>query len=148
MATNKWRRRKCANIYPYEEAVGHTYMTLQLLHSEFSYIWGKLDFLFYHCKYCTKKSTCPYDRIRRYITEEFSVSLFLRISKIRLTLSNSWLVTKVHLSFSVVCDVCIYEQPVIEPSPRKLRNFYPVSVTREKVKLFFSFSSSDLKKHT
>jgi hypothetical protein len=25
-------------------------MTLQLLHSEFPYIWGKFDFLFYQCK--------------------------------------------------------------------------------------------------
>jgi hypothetical protein len=25
-------------------------MTLQLIHSEFSYIWGKFDFLFYQCK--------------------------------------------------------------------------------------------------
>jgi hypothetical protein len=24
-------------------------MTLQLLHSEFPYIWGKFDFLFYQC---------------------------------------------------------------------------------------------------
>ncbi len=29
-------------------------MTLQLLHSEFSYIWGKLDFLFYQFRYCIK----------------------------------------------------------------------------------------------
>ncbi len=26
-----------------------SYMTLQLLHSEFPYIWGKTDFLFYQC---------------------------------------------------------------------------------------------------
>ncbi len=26
------------------------YMTLQLLHSEFPYIWGKFDFLFYQCR--------------------------------------------------------------------------------------------------
>jgi hypothetical protein len=26
-----------------------SYMTLQLLHSEFPYIWGKFDFLFYQC---------------------------------------------------------------------------------------------------
>ncbi len=32
----------------YEDAVSH-YMTLQLLHCEFPYIWGKLDFLFYQC---------------------------------------------------------------------------------------------------
>jgi hypothetical protein len=30
-----------------EEAV--SYMTLQLLHSEFPYIWGRFDFLFYQC---------------------------------------------------------------------------------------------------
>ncbi len=41
----------------YEEIFAHSswlgspssYMTLQLLHSEFPYIWGKLDFLFYQC---------------------------------------------------------------------------------------------------
>ncbi len=26
-------------------------MTLQLLHSEFPYIWGKFDFLFYQCEH-------------------------------------------------------------------------------------------------
>ncbi len=33
----------------YEEAVCHTYMTLQLLHSEFPYIRGNFYFLFYQC---------------------------------------------------------------------------------------------------
>ncbi len=33
----------------YKEAVSYTYMTLQLLHSEFPYIWGNFDFLFYQC---------------------------------------------------------------------------------------------------
>ncbi len=36
----------------YEEAVSHIGMTLhclQLLHSEFPYIWGKFDYLFYQC---------------------------------------------------------------------------------------------------
>ncbi len=27
-----------------------SYLTLQLLHSEFPYIWGKFDFLFYQCR--------------------------------------------------------------------------------------------------
>jgi hypothetical protein len=26
-------------------------MTLQLLHSEFPYVWGKFDFLFYQCSF-------------------------------------------------------------------------------------------------
>jgi hypothetical protein len=30
----------------YEEAVSHSYMILQLLHSEFPYIWGKIWFSF------------------------------------------------------------------------------------------------------
>ncbi len=33
----------------YVEAVSHICMTLQLLHSEFPYIWGKFYFLFYPC---------------------------------------------------------------------------------------------------
>jgi hypothetical protein len=41
--------RKYLDIY--EEDVTHTYMTLQLLHSEFPYIWGKFLFLFYQCNY-------------------------------------------------------------------------------------------------
>ncbi len=31
-------------------------MTLQLLHSEFPYIWGKCYFLFYQCLHCSEKS--------------------------------------------------------------------------------------------
>ncbi len=38
--------RKCANISPYMRRP--LVMTLQLLHSEFPYIWGKFDLLFYH----------------------------------------------------------------------------------------------------
>jgi hypothetical protein len=30
------------------------YMTLQLIHSEFPYIWGTFDFLFYQCIDCAK----------------------------------------------------------------------------------------------
>jgi hypothetical protein len=41
--------RKCANISPY--------ITLQLLHSEFPYIGGKLDFLFYQCSLSWLKKT-------------------------------------------------------------------------------------------
>jgi hypothetical protein len=37
----------------WEEAVSH--MTLQLLHSEFPYIWEKFDFLFYQCKEGSKE---------------------------------------------------------------------------------------------
>ncbi len=33
----------------YEEAVSYIYMTLQLLHSEFPYMGGQFDFLYYHC---------------------------------------------------------------------------------------------------
>ncbi len=40
--------RKCANISPYMRRPLVIYY-LQLLHSEFPYIWGKFDFLFYHC---------------------------------------------------------------------------------------------------
>jgi hypothetical protein len=32
-----------------------SYMTLQLLHSEFPYIWGKFDFLFYQCNSIGKR---------------------------------------------------------------------------------------------
>ncbi len=42
--------RKCANISPYMRMPLVIYcidMTLQLVHSEFPYIWGKFDFLFY-----------------------------------------------------------------------------------------------------
>jgi len=81
------------------------------------------------------------------------VSLFLRISKFFLTYSHSRLVTEVQLYLSVVCDVCIYEQLVffdksIEPPPGKLKIFYPLTVAREIVELFFPFCTSDLKKHT
>ncbi len=34
----------------YEAAVSHN-MTLQLLHSEFPYLWGKFDFLFFRCEF-------------------------------------------------------------------------------------------------
>ncbi len=49
----------------YEEAVSH--MTLQLLHSEFPYIWGKFDFLFYQCGqlYCISAFFYLYERDRR-----------------------------------------------------------------------------------
>ncbi len=40
-------------ICPFPHILGSpgpsSYMTLQLLHSEFPYIWGKFDFLFYQC---------------------------------------------------------------------------------------------------
>ncbi len=43
----------------FKEAVGHIHMTLQLLHSEFPYIWGKFDFLFGQCSVQTaKRPTC------------------------------------------------------------------------------------------
>jgi len=29
--------------------------SLQPVHSEFTYIWGKFDFLFYHCTKCSKR---------------------------------------------------------------------------------------------
>ncbi len=38
----------------YEEEVSHICMTLQLLHSELPYIWGKFYFLFYQCWNCKK----------------------------------------------------------------------------------------------
>ncbi len=40
------------NICTFPHVLGSpsSYMTLQLLHFEFPYIWGKFDFLFYHCK--------------------------------------------------------------------------------------------------
>ncbi len=35
---------------------GHySHMTLQLLHSEFSYLWGKLYFLFYQCSFMERR---------------------------------------------------------------------------------------------
>ncbi len=39
------------NICAFPQILGSpsSYMTLQLLYSEFSYIWGKFDFLFYQC---------------------------------------------------------------------------------------------------
>jgi hypothetical protein len=43
--------RKCANISPFMRRPLVIYsMTLQLLHSEFSYKRGKFDFLFYQCR--------------------------------------------------------------------------------------------------
>ncbi len=47
-------RRKFFLIY--EEAVA--YMSKQLRHSEFPYIWGKLDFLFYQCGRGLKFLSC------------------------------------------------------------------------------------------
>ncbi len=42
--------RKDANISPYiRRPLVILQMTLQLLHSEFTYTWGKFDFLFYQC---------------------------------------------------------------------------------------------------
>ncbi len=38
-----------AQIVPHIWGGRKSYMTLQLLHSEFPYIWGKYDFLFYQC---------------------------------------------------------------------------------------------------
>ncbi len=44
-------RRKCANISPYmRRPFCQSFMTLQLLHSEFPYILGKFYFRFYQCK--------------------------------------------------------------------------------------------------
>jgi hypothetical protein len=43
--------RKWGNISPYiRRPLVILYMTLQLLHSEFPYIWGNFDFLFYQCE--------------------------------------------------------------------------------------------------
>ncbi len=44
-------------------------MTLQLLHSEFPYIWGKFDFLFYQCSsyYFASKKTSQLKRAIRKI---------------------------------------------------------------------------------
>ncbi len=39
--------RKYLTIY--EDAISHSYMTLQPIPSEFPYIWGKFSFLFYPC---------------------------------------------------------------------------------------------------
>ncbi len=40
-----------SNIYAFPHILGSpsSYMTLQLLHSEFPYIWGKLNFVFHQC---------------------------------------------------------------------------------------------------
>ncbi len=45
-APHKW-----GNICAFPHILGSpsSYMTLQLIHSEFPYIWGKFDFLFYQC---------------------------------------------------------------------------------------------------
>ncbi len=48
-------------------------MTLQLLHSEFPYIWGKFDFLFYQCNLtagpaCASSAANTHTRIWRVIT--------------------------------------------------------------------------------
>ncbi len=40
---------KCLRISSYIRKPYLIYMTLQLLHSEFPYIWGKFYFLFYQC---------------------------------------------------------------------------------------------------
>jgi hypothetical protein len=41
------------DIFAFPHILGSpsSYMTLQLLHSEFIYIWGKFDFLFYQCSH-------------------------------------------------------------------------------------------------
>ncbi len=44
--------------FPHISESPSSYMTLQLLHSEFSYIWGKLYFLFYQCKCKSAKWSC------------------------------------------------------------------------------------------
>ncbi len=36
-------------LHPHILGSSSSYMTLQLLHSEFPYIWGKFNFLFYQC---------------------------------------------------------------------------------------------------
>ncbi len=52
--------RKCANISPY--------MTLQLLHSEFPYIWGKFDFLLYQCTTILRDcKTTNYSYVQKFI---------------------------------------------------------------------------------
>ncbi len=48
-AVAKSYMRKCANISPYMRRPLVIYMTLQLFHSEFPYIWGNFFFLFYQC---------------------------------------------------------------------------------------------------
>ncbi len=39
-----------------------SYMTLQQLHSEFPYIWGKFDFLFYQCRLSAPESRRQHDK--------------------------------------------------------------------------------------
>ncbi len=51
-----WGRAGNAQIFPHIWGSRWSYMTLQLLHSEFPYIWGKFDFLFYQC---TVHNACP-----------------------------------------------------------------------------------------
>ncbi len=43
--------RKYLRISSYIIGSPSSYMTLQLLHSEFPYIWGKFYFLFYQCRF-------------------------------------------------------------------------------------------------
>ncbi len=54
--TNGFLIRIWGNICAFSHILGSpsSYTTLQLLHSEFSYIWGKFCFLFYQCG----ESTC------------------------------------------------------------------------------------------
>ncbi len=40
----------------YEDGGRQSYMTLQLLHSEFPYIWGKFNFLFCQCRAVTEQN--------------------------------------------------------------------------------------------
>jgi hypothetical protein len=57
------------------------YMTLQLLHSEFPYIWGKFSFLFYQCwvRQCMSALASVVDRAPRELSE---VRLKLRPKKL------------------------------------------------------------------
>jgi hypothetical protein len=43
-------RQRNAQIFNHIWGGRWSYMTLQLLQFEFPYIWGKFDFLFYHCE--------------------------------------------------------------------------------------------------
>ncbi len=50
--TRKFRMEQLQSLiwlFPHILGSPSSYMTLQLLHFEFPYIWGKFDFLFYHC---------------------------------------------------------------------------------------------------
>ncbi len=94
------------NICAFPHILGspYSYVTLQLLHSEFPYIWGKFSFLFYQCTYPTPILLPPLPPPRSIPPPTPSVFSLFIICSMRLLLFIYFLVSNSLLSNSNISD--------------------------------------------